>query len=98
MYEQRMKLYLNDSVNWERKSGQDAYAQPTYSEGIAIAARKERKARMVRDSLGNEVVSDTTVFCQAGVEPQDKLDGTTVLAVMNMLDKHCDLIGVEVYL
>lgn len=53
--------YLNQSVTWKRKTGTDPYAGDTYSSST-IKVRWEFDRRMVRNSEGQEVVSEGMVF------------------------------------
>ena len=95
MFSDRLALYLNQSVTWSKKTGQDAYNEPVYAD-TTVAARKERKIRMVRNATNENVVSNTTVFTQALITAEDQVDGENVIDVMDMVDKDGNIIGYEV--
>lgn len=97
-YGKRMARYLNQTVVWQRRTGKDAYNKPQYADAVDIPVRVEGKIRLVRDSLGNEVVSNTTAFCQSPVKALDLLGGKPVLTVADMVDGDGEVVGWEVYL
>lgn len=88
---------LNQTVTWSKKTGQDKYNNPTYTD-TDIDARKERRNRMARSTTGELVVSSTTVFTQSAIGLEDEIDGEKVIDVMDMVDGDGDVIGYEVLL
>ncbi len=93
----RMKLYLNQDVTWESKTGKDGYNKPVYASS-EIKARKEKKRRMVRDTQGEEVVSETTLYTQSAIGLEDRIDSEEVINVSEWIDKDGSVIGYEVFL
>lgn len=98
MYAERIKNYLNQDAALECAGEADAYGQTAYGAPKPIKVRKEQKHKMVRDSQGNTVVSDTTVFCAVEVKPQDKIDGAYIIGVSDMVDRFGNVCGWEAYL
>lgn len=98
MYADRVKELLNQVALLKRRSGTDAFNKPDYSEDVFIAVRKEGKNKLVRDILGNEVVSNTTVFCTVPVKPNDLIDEAVVISVSEMVEKDGTICGYEVFL
>lgn len=62
---------LNQTATWKQKTGQDAYSQPTFAADRTINVRWENKRRLVRNSKGQEVVSEARVFCIEAINPDD---------------------------
>lgn len=96
-YSNSFAAWLNQSVTWKSLTGSDAYNKPTYSSS-SIAARKEKRNRMVRNVDGENVVSNTTVFTQQEIGLHDEIDNEKVIDVMNMVDGQGSVIGYEVLL
>lgn len=97
-YADRMRRLLNQKVTWAAITGHNAYNKPTMAPPETIPARKERRVRLVRNNLGEEVVSNTTVYCQKPIQPQEELDGAIVLSVADWVDGAGNVVGCEVYL
>jgi len=93
----RMSIYLNQTVTWSAKSGQDKYNKITYSDS-SISARKEGRRRMVRNLQGEEVVSETTIYTQSAIGAEDKIDGELVIRVNDWIDFNGSVVGYEVYI
>jgi hypothetical protein len=51
-----------DTVTWEKFTGQDQYANPTYAAPVTIQCRVSPKAVQVLDVNGNEVLSKANIF------------------------------------
>ena len=90
--------YLNQNVIWQAKAGQTGYNEPTYSAGVSIKARKEKKRRMVRDAQGIEVVSQTTIYTQSVIGMEDLIDADQVINIGEWIDKDGTVVGYEVFL
>ena len=97
MLSSRMALYLNQDVIWQAKADQNLYNEPVYSAGVSINARKESKRRMVRDALGEEVVSETTIYTQSEIGMEDLLDADQVINIGEWIDKDGSVVGYEVF-
>lgn len=65
--------YDNQTAGWKRFQGVDSYAKKKYADGVTIRCRIQADRRLVRDSLGDQVVSETAVYCTDKVGPQDIL-------------------------
>lgn len=77
--------YLSQTSVWKRRTGSDGYGAPTFSQ-TAIPSRWEQKRTMVRDSKGDEVLSEARVYVTAAVTAGDELvdpdgRGWTVITV-----------------
>lgn len=85
-----MREYLNQKAVWRKVIGRDAFTQPVFADPISIQVRWEGKRRLVRDTRGQEVVSEARVFCLEAVQPGDKLEyggrAWTVIAVNEIPD------------
>ena len=82
---------LQSTVSYERRTGQDAFGDPTYAAAVDLLAIVDWKARQVRTSTGLLTVSRavitfldaaalSTATGGAGIDDNDKLtlpDGTT---------------------
>jgi hypothetical protein len=51
-----------DTVTWEKLTGTDEYANPTYAAPVTIQCRVSPKAVHVLDVNGNEVLSKANIF------------------------------------
>ncbi|MGI6153696.1 MAG: hypothetical protein ACOYJB_07690 [Christensenellaceae bacterium] len=94
----RLEKYLNQRAEWEARTGQDMYLKPRFAAAVGIPARIEKAVRVVKDSLGKEAVSDTTVYCLAEVKPFDRIDGREVISACEWTGRDGKTQGVEVYL
>lgn len=64
--------YLNQTAIWKHVTGNNGY-EPTYSESN-IKVRWEGKRQLVRNSKGEEVVSEARAFCKEAVGPGDVIN------------------------
>ena len=64
-----------DTVTWEKLTGIDEYANPTYATPVTIQCRVSPKAVHVLDVNGNEVLSKANIWTAGGYDigPQDKI-------------------------
>lgn len=67
-----MDDYLTQSITWKRRTGQNSYNEPTFTTS-SIKVRWVDKRRFVRKFTGEEVISESTIYTQALVEPGDVL-------------------------
>lgn len=98
MYSKRLALYLNQIAQYQAQTVPDNYGNMQYTSPQTIKVRKEGKARLVRDTNGETIVSSTTVFSITQINPMDMIDGTIVINSMSMVDKSGNIIGWESYL
>ena len=93
----RLAVYLNQTVTWKAKTGQDFHNEPAFSSS-EIAARKSSKRRMVRNAQGEQVISETTVYTQSAIGLEDKIDDEQVINVSTWVDKDGSTVGYKVFL
>ncbi len=62
--------YLNQTATWKTVTSVNEYNEPTFT-SATIACRMEYKRQMVRDSQGQEVVSEATLYTLSAVKPGD---------------------------
>jgi hypothetical protein len=62
-----------DTVTWEKFTGTDEYANPTYAAPVTIQCRVSPKAIQVLDVNGNEVLSKANIWTAGAFDigPQD---------------------------
>lgn len=65
--------YANQTITWKRRTGQNAYNEPTFAPDASIKVRWEDKRRLVRSFTGEEVISEATIYTESLVEPNDVL-------------------------
>lgn len=63
---------LNQIALWKRVTGKNEYGEPITVDAD-IRVRWEGKRRLVRDAMGQEVISEALVFCLEDVQPGDVL-------------------------
>jgi hypothetical protein len=73
-------VMLRDEMAVEAYQGDGAYG-PRYATGRTIRCRVDQRRRIVRDTNGNETVSESTVWCRPtdSIAPEDRVtlpDGT----------------------
>lgn len=84
---------LNQSAQWKKKTGQNAYTEPIFADAVDIQVRWEGGLRKVKDRQGNEVISQAKVFCVEIINPADVLVyGGRECEVINYTE-HFDLDG-----
>lgn len=93
--------YLNQTIFWRQRTAEtsEGYSQPGYSAPVAIKGRWRAKRRLVRNALGEGVLSEVSVTLASGttVALGDglSLDGRTFLTVIALGDSP-DLGGASV--
>ena len=97
-YSDRLRLYANQTAQLQKQIEPDGYGNMQYEEPQTIKVRKESQMRLVRDTNGETVVSNTTVFTLVKIDPFDKIDGEIVVNSANMVDKAGNIAGWEAYL
>jgi len=68
-----LDFYANQSITWKQRTGNDRYGQPSYAADATIAARWNEQRRMVRNPMGEEVVSEASCQTTAAVKVGDRL-------------------------
>ena len=96
-YSNKFKKYLNQSVTWKKKIGQDQYGKPIFEEST-ILVRIVAKNRLTLDQYGKEVISDHTVTTIEDVNVEDWIDNDEVINVLNAVDKKGNIVAKEVLL
>lgn len=71
---------LNQTILYRQFLGTDGYGKPQYAKERPMPCRLEGDRRLVRDSTGKEVVSESRVFTAEHVGVQDAfcINGVTV--------------------
>lgn len=64
---------LNQCAIWKHVTGQNKYAEPQFAEPVTIKVRWEGKRRLVRNTQGKEVISESRALCLEAIEPEDTL-------------------------
>ncbi|MGF9711719.1 hypothetical protein [Paenibacillus naphthalenovorans] len=64
-------LYANQTVIWKKKLSVNDYNEPDYDSGSQIDCRLEYKRKMVRDTEGQEVLSESAVYTETAVKIGD---------------------------
>lgn len=90
--------YCNQSAVWKHISDSNEYNEPVYSEPVTIKCRKEQKFKLVKNKLGQEVVSDTKLTTVMPVQVDDLIDDRTVISVLSLVDFDGNTEGYEVML
>ncbi|MCR4398937.1 MAG: hypothetical protein NUV93_08245 [Firmicutes bacterium] len=82
--------YLNQTAVWKRMVSQGGFPPVAEEPGTPVRVRWEPRLRLVRNTQGEEVVSEARVFCLEPVRPGDVLnyDGRDwpVIAVSEVVD------------
>jgi len=68
-----VKEYLRQSAILLKKTGQNEFGESLFSSS-AINVRWENRTKVIRDSKGQEVVSEARFFCLEEVRPGDKIE------------------------
>lgn len=76
----------------------DEFGDTLYESPTTIKVRKERRQRWVRSSSGVEIVASTYILAEEIVNPGDRIDGSKVEAVEDIINKAGKQIGTECYL
>ncbi|HWP59534.1 MAG TPA: hypothetical protein VNL14_16700 [Candidatus Acidoferrales bacterium] len=66
---------MDDKVQWEKFSHQDAYGVKNYAPPVSIPAREVRKPHIVTDASGREVVASGIIYLAKaiGIDPRDRI-------------------------
>lgn len=80
----RIRARMTETLTWERATGRDAYARPTYAAGQVVPCMIQERNQLVRTRDGQEHASRATIWVPAnsGVNLGDRItlpDGTRPL-------------------
>lgn len=96
-----MNSYFNQTVTLKSKSTTNEYNESTYISST-IKARVEYNRKIVRDAVGKEVFSTSTVYCINPVNPDDLMiygsRDWVVLSVNSYVGLFGDIVCYEVNL
>ncbi len=67
-YDPSFDAFMAEPVTWERYTGLDGYGKKTYDAPKPVLGRIEQGARLVRDTEGREVASQTRLFLRPTTE------------------------------
>ncbi len=87
--------FARQEATLERKTGNDGFGKPTYSAPETIKVRKDPGKGVRRSSTGTDVAVETTYLTEATVSVQDKLDGSEVRRVEEIIAKNGVRLGCE---
>ena len=62
---------LNQTVGHRRFVRTDAYGQAEFDELTELQCRLEDARTLIRDATGKEVISESVLYCERDVKPQD---------------------------
>jgi hypothetical protein len=70
---------MSSTVTVEAATGRDGYGKPTYGAATSYRAHVQGKRTLVRDALGQEVVSSQSVYLATGdpIQPTDRVTLST---------------------
>ena len=66
-----IKDYLTQKATWKAKASVNEFNEPTYAAPVEIACRIDFKRKMVRDKMGQEVISESTLLTTSAINPDD---------------------------
>lgn len=89
--------YFTDKKVWRHITDTDDYNQPTYTDET-IDCKFNEKITLVRDKTGNEVVSQSNVFCKDAIQVDELIDGRVVISVLPLSGLDGIIEGYRVYL
>lgn len=84
--------YLNQTITLKTKSSVNTYNESTFTTS-SIKARFEYRRRLIRNSLGEQVISEATVFSLTEIKPDDTITYDGIDWVVLRVSKEVDLFG-----
>lgn len=90
-------MYYNQSLTWESVTGVSDTNVPTTS-STTIAGRMELGYRLIRNSLGEEIISTAVVFTDSEVEVNDFINGKLVISALPQISLNGTVHHYEIYL
>ncbi|AVX21599.1 hypothetical protein SAMN02745885_01652 [Carboxydocella sporoproducens DSM 16521] len=91
-----VKEYLRQSAILLKKTGQNEFGESLFS-SLAINVRWENRIKVIRDSRGQEVVSEARFFCLEEVKPGDKIEYASRRWEIVSVTESVDLNGAIMY-
>lgn len=91
----KLTPYLNQAVSWQQKTGHDEFNHPIFN-STTIQTRKEARDRLLKNDLGETILSKSTFFCHHAIQINDWLDEMPVLQVYEMINRRGKIVGFEV--
>jgi hypothetical protein len=89
--------FANQQATHEAYAGKDGFGKPTYSAAVTIRVRKEPSRGVRRSATGTDVAVETYYLTEAVVNLQDRIDGTSVRRVRDVVSKGGVRLGCEVW-
>ncbi len=90
-----MSKYLNQQVTLGKASGIDDYGQYE-RENQVINCRMEERTRVARNSYGEEVMSNNTIFTTVEVGAHDTINAHPIISISKMIAVDGGVLGYEV--
>ncbi|MDP4092594.1 MAG: hypothetical protein Q8920_04465 [Bacillota bacterium] len=90
--------YCNQYAVWKCKIGTNEYGEAEYAEPVSIKCRKEQKTRLILNSKGEQVLSDTRLYTVTPIKVDDLIDDRIVISVLDLPDLEGKIEGYEVSL
>ena len=91
---------LNQTILYKRRTGVSDTGRPLYEPPVSVPCRLEDDRRLVRNEQGQEVVSESVLFTDFRVYPQDafEVDGKDIRVIqvsnkvgLNGQFDHCEV-------
>jgi hypothetical protein len=73
-------IYFNQTATWKSAGTPNSYNEPTYT-STTIKCRKQGVNKLVNNSLGQAVTSNSIIFTSSVIQVNDKIDDRLVLRV-----------------
>lgn len=90
--------FANQQATHEAYTGKDGFNKPTYAVPATIKVRKEPAKGVRKSATGTDVAVETYYLTEATVSLQDRLDGTSVRRVRDVVSKGGVRLGCEVWI
>ena len=97
-YLDRLELYLNEDLIYNKKSTMDEYGKLSYEADVSIKGREIGKSRRSINKDGELLTTNTYVMTTENVNVGDKIDGEIVHDIKQVKDKWGNHIATECYL
>ena len=76
-----LSSYLNQSAEYQQKTGTDDRGQPIYAAPVSINCRKQEKIQNILTATGQAVQTQHSYYLTTPVKEDDQLEGRRVMAV-----------------
>lgn len=94
----RLNLYLNQTIQYEAQSDYDRYGHVTYAKAVPVKARVEHDTRLMTNTSGETVTTNSKVWTVNEVKPNDRINGSIVINSFAMVNRQGKTIGWEAYI